>query len=98
MFEVMVVVSENPLAVETLNNYKAAVFSKKLIDLLPNAPSKEVKEEYCAKVGTMLKKDPNTVTVVDLLEFRYQLEGVIMDIKNGVCILQHLEKGCIEVY
>ena len=98
VLDVMVVASENPLAVETLNNYKAAVFTKKLIDLLPNAPSKEVKEAYYAKVVTKVNKDPRTMTVADLLEFQYQLEVVIMDIKNGVCILEHLEKGCIEIH
>ena len=98
ILEVMVVASENSQAVQLLNNYKDVVFSKKLIDLLPNAPSKEVKEEYYAKVVTKVNKDPNTMTVADLLEFQYQLEVVIMDIQNGVCILEHLEKGCIELH
>ena len=98
LLEVMVVASENPLTVETLNNYKAVVFSKKLIDLLPNAPSKEVKDAYYAKVVTKVNKDPKTMTVADLLEFQYQLEVVIMDIKKGICILEHLEKGCIEIH
>ena len=43
ILEVMVVASDNPQAVQLLNNYKDVVFSKKLIDLLPNAPSKKVK-------------------------------------------------------
>ena len=98
ILEVMVVASDNHQAVQLLNNYKDVVFSKKLIDLLPNAPSKEVKEKYYAIVVTKVNKDPNTMTVADLLEFQYQLEVVIMDIQNGVCILEHLEKGCIEIY
>ena len=98
ILEVMVVASDNPQAVQLLNNYKDVVFSKKLIDLLPNAPSKEVKEEYYAKVVTKVNKDPNTMTVADLLEFQYQLEVVIMDIQDGVCILEHLKKGCIELH
>ena len=98
ILEVMVVASDNPQAVQLLNNYKDVVFSKKLIDLLPNAPSKEVKEEYYAIVVSKVNKDPNTMTVGDLLEFQYQLEEVIMDIQNGVCILEHLEKGCIELH
>ena len=98
ILEVMVVASDNHQAVQLLNNYKNVVFSKKLIDLLPNAPSKDVKEKYYAIVVTKVNKDPNTMTVADLLEFQYQLEVVIMDIQNGVCILEHLEKGCIEIY
>ena len=98
ILEVMVVASDNPQAVQLLNNYKDVVFSKKLIDLLPNAPSKEVKEKYYEIVVSKVNKDPNTMTVADLLEFQYQLEVVIMDIQNGVCILEHLEKGCIELH
>ena len=98
ILDMMVVASENPHAVQLLNNYKDVVFSKKLIDLLPNAPSKKVKEEYYAIVVTKVNKDPNTITVADLLEFQYQLEVVIMDIQNGICILEHLEKGCIELH
>ena len=98
ILEVMVVASDNLQAVQLLNNHKDVVFSKKLIDLLPNAPSKEVKEKYYAKVVTKVNKDPNTMTVADLLEFQYQLEVVIMDIQDRVCILEHLEKGCIELH
>ena len=98
ILEVMVVASDNPQAVQLLNNYKDVVFSKKLIDLLPNVPSKKVKEEYYSKVVTKVNHDHNEMTVTDLLKFQSQLEAVIMDIKRGVCILEHLEKGCIEIY
>ena len=97
ILEVMVVASNNPQAVELLKNYKDVVFSKKLIDLLPNAPSKKVKEEYYSKVVTKINQDHNEITVADLLKFQSQLEAVIMDIKKGICILEHLEKGCIEI-
>ena len=98
ILEVMVTASENSQALQLLENYKAVVFSKRLIDLLPNVPSKEVKEKYYAKVITKIKKDHTEITVADLLEFQSQLEAVIMDIKKGVCILKHLKKGCVEAY
>ena len=97
MLEVMVIASENPQAGKLLDNYKAAVFSKKLIDVLPNVPSKEIKDKYYAKVVSKVEQDHNEMTVADLLNFQSQLEVVIMDIKKGICILEHLEKGCIEV-
>ena len=50
------------------------------------------------KIVTKLNKNPNEMTVADLIEFKSQLETVIMDITKGVCILKHLEKGCIEVH
>jgi len=98
LLEVMAVSSDIKKAVILLESYKNAIFAKKLKDLLPNLPSKEVKEEYYSKIVSKLNKDPNEVTVWDLLEFQSQLEEVIMDIRKGVCILEHLEKGCIEVY
>ena len=98
ILEVMVVASDNPNAVQLLNNYKAAVFPKKLRDVLPDLPSKEIKEQYYTKVVTKVNKDPDKMTVADLLEFQQKLEVVILDIKNGICILEHLEEGCIEVH
>ena len=85
-------------AQELLDNYKAAIFTKRLIDVLPNLPSKKVKEEYYTKIAAKLMKDPNEVTVAHLLEFQSQLEGVIMDIRKGICILEHLDRGCVETY
>ena len=85
-------------AIQLLSNYKKTIFSKKLIDILPNSPSKEVKEKYYKKIVTKLNKKPNEMTVADLIEFQSQLETVIMDIKKGACILEHLKKGCIEVH
>ena len=98
ILEMIVIASENSQALELLNNYKSAIFSKQLIDLLPNIPSKKVKEEYYAKVITKIEKDPNDITVADLFTFQSQLERVIMGIKQGVCVLDHLKDGCVEVH
>ena len=98
IMEAMVVASDSSQAQELLDNYKAAIFTKRLIDVLPNVPSKEVKEEYYTKIAAKLMKDPNEVTVAHLLEFQSQLEGVILDIRKGICILEHLDRGCVETY
>ena len=98
LLEVMAVSSDIKKAVILLESYKNAIFAKKLKDLLPNLPSKAIKEEFYSKIVSKLNKDPNEVTVWDLLKFQSQLEEVILGISNGVCILEHLKKGCIEVY
>ena len=49
-------------------------------------------------IVTKLNKNPKEMTVADLLEFQSQLELVILDINKGICTLEHLEKGCIEIY
>ena len=81
-----------------LDNYKAVIFSKRLIDVLPNLPNKAVKEECYAIIVAKIEKNFHKMTVADLLEFQLQFEEVIMDIKNGVCILDHVVKGCVEVH
>ena len=98
LLKVMAAASGLVEAIKLLSNYKKTIFSKKLFDLLPNAPSKEVKEKYYTKIVTKLNKNPKEMTVADLLEFQSQLEVVLLDIKKGFCILEHLEKGCIKVH
>ena len=97
LLKAMVIASQNHQAHELLENYKEVIFSKRLLDLLPNVPSKKVKQKYYDKVVAKLE-DSNDITVADLWKFQSQLEAVIMDIKKGICILEHLEKGCVEVH
>ena len=97
MLEAMVIAFDNAQAAELLSNYKAVVFSKKLNDLLPHAFSKEVEEDY-TKLVTKIKRDPKEMTVGELLHLQSKLEVEIMDIKKGISILEHWEKGCIEIH
>ena len=97
MLEAMVIASDNSQAAELLGNYKAVVFSKKMIELLQNMYSKEVEEDY-TKMVTKIRKDPKEMTVGDLLNLQSKLEVEIMDIKKGISILEHWEKGCIEIH
>ena len=85
-------------SIELLASYKKSVFTRKLIDVLSNAPNKKVKEEYYSKIVTKINKDANEMTVADLLDFQRELEEVILDINKGVCILDLVEIGSIEVH
>ena len=98
IMEAMVAASGSPLAYQLLENYKDAVFSKRLIDVLPDVPNKEVKVAYYKKIAAKLMKEPSEMTVADLLKFQSQLEGVIMDIKRGTCTLERLDRGCVEAH
>ena len=98
LLQVMAAASVLVEAIQLLSSYRNAIFSKKLIDLLPNAPTKEVKEVYYTKLVTKVNKSPEEMTVADLLEFQTQLEEVLLDIKKGICILEHIENGCIKVH
>ena len=98
LLEAMVTASDNMNGINLIEKYKNVIFNKKLKEVLPDAPGKEIKEAYYTKIVSKVDKDPNDITVADLLKFQSQLETVIMDIKKGMCILEHLEKGCIEVH
>ena len=91
------IASDSSQAGELLRNYKAVVLSKRMIELLPNMFSKEVEEDY-TKMITKIKKDPNEMTVGDLLCLQSKLEVEIMDIKKGISVLEHWEKGCIKIH
>ena len=84
-------------ATELIENYKEAIYAKKVIDLIPNAPSRAIKGKYFTEIVCKLNKD-DEMTVADLLEFQSELEKVLLDINNGVCILDHVKEACIEVH
>jgi len=90
ILQAIVVTSEIPQALQNLKNYKTAIFSRRLIELLPNLPSKEIKETFYKKIVSKLKKDANKMTVADLLDFQTELETVIMDIGQGTCVFKEL--------
>lgn len=98
LLKVMAAASGFVEAFQLLSSYKKTIFSKKLFDIIPNAPSKEIKEKYYTKIVAKVNKNPNEITVADLIEFQSQLEMVLLDIKKGICTLEHLEKGCIEIH
>ena len=98
LLETLVVASGSTAAQDIVNKYKATVYSKKLIDILPNAPSKQIRDAYFTKIVSRVGKNSDETTVADLIEFRSKLESVIMDINNGTCVLEHIADGCIEIH
>ena len=89
LLEAIVTISENPQARELLDNYKSTIFSKPLLDVLPNVPSQEAEEEYYATVVAKVEKDKTAkvnkdMTVGDLTNFQSPLMKVaIMDISKA---------------
>ena len=98
LLEATVVASGSVVAKHLLTSYKNAVFSKKLIDVIPEIPSKEVKDEYYTKIFSKFDKEFEEITIFDLLKRKSQLETVIMDLKKGTCALAHISEGCIEIH
>ena len=98
LLDTIVVSSRSSHALELLTNYKDAIFSRKLISVLPHFSGKEIKKKLYSKVVSKVQKDPKEMTVADFLEFQKQLEEDILDVPRGTSILEYLTKGCIEVH
>ena len=89
LIKTMAYASGNLYAINLVESYHKVVYSKKLKDVLLNDPSKKA---YCNKLALFLNINPNEMTVAHLLEYRSQLEPVMRDLSEGVCILEHLDK------
>ena len=83
LLEAMVAASGLSDAKDSLNNYRNAIFSKKLLEVLPSIPNTEAKDAYYSKIVSKVQKDVEQIIVSDLIKFQSQLETVIMDIENG---------------
>ena len=88
-------------AKELVDRYKEVFFTTKLSDILSTCvkvcPPNQHKEYVC-RVGQKISKEPHEITVADLSKYCTDLEKVIMDINEGSCVLDHLKKGCVEIY
>ena len=98
LLEAMVAASGSSIAKGFLKSYRDAVFSKKLLEVLPSIPNTEVKDAYYSKIVSKVHKDVDQIIVSDLLQFQSQLETVIMDIASGTCSLACIKEGCIEIH
>ena len=98
LLQAVVIASGSTEANNLLINYKKTVFSKKLMDILSEIPSKEITDEYYDKIISKFDKKLEELTIFDLLEKKSQLETVIMDLKKGTCALAHIGEGCIEIH
>ena len=98
LLEAMVAASGSSVAKDFVNSYRNAIFSKKLLEVLPSIPNTEEKNAYYSKIVSKVQKDVKQITVSDLLKFQYHLETVIMDIASGTCSLARVKEGCIEIH
>ena len=49
--------SSSAKVLDILESYKHTIYSKKLTDVLPDYPSKEIKEEYFTKIVAKIDRD-----------------------------------------
>ena len=98
LLQAIVTASGSSIAKDFLDKYRNAIFSKKLLEVLPSVPNTEIRDAYYSKIVSKVEKDLENIKVSDLLEFKCQLETVIMDIASGTCSLAYIKEGCIEIH
>ena len=101
LLDTLIVSSGISAAKVLVTKYKETIFPKKLSEVLDKLfmpQQRKDKEDYTSRVGMKIKKEPDEITVADLSRFALVLETVIMDINNGTCVLEHITKGCLEIY
>ena len=82
LMKVMAVASCSLKAINLIESYRKVVFTKNLKGVLPDTLS--------TKLALILNKDPNDMTVEDLLEHQSLLESMIMDKLKGMHITDNL--------
>ena len=98
LLEAMVTASGSRVAKNLLTSYQNGVFSKKLLEVLPSVPNREIREGYYSNIVSKINKDLDQITVSDVLRFQSELETEIMDLKNGTCALARIKEGSIEIH
>ena len=77
--------------------YENQVFYKKLIEVIPSIPTKEIDDKCYTKIRSKFGKDLEEITIFDLLGLKSRL-AMIMGLKFGTCALAHIAEGCIEIH
>ena len=85
-------------AVNLLQGYKSYVFSKKLSDALPSFVIQPQTSAYVTAVSMKIRKDPDKITISDILQYLSSVKNVILDLGNQRLNIKHVKKGCLEVF
>ena len=84
-------------ATKLIQQYKDEVFSRKLIDVLPQLPNLNISDTDYTKVKERWNKDLNDVTVNDLVNHWSEIEN-IFDVEEPTVLLEKVINGSIEIY
>ena len=93
----MVGVSGITEAVELVERYKQAVFSRKLGMLLEQIPRIDIPTNYYSRVKQKWKRSLDEVTVQDLVTHWSNMEK-LFDVKEPTLLLSKVVDGCVEIH
>ena len=95
LLEALTYASGSPEAIELLEYFKRTFYPRKISEFIPYQLVKPFKEFISLK--DKFDKDPNEVTVYELLEHRYKIEYKVLDIDEGELLLSCIKTGCVEL-
>lgn len=98
LIDAMAAASRIPEAICLVEKYKDFVFSKKVKEILPRHPNQILRNDFLKKLSCKINKDPDEVTVGDLVEFKATLAQAILEINKRSLNLESISEGCIEVH
>ena len=95
LLETLVSASGSPEAEEWLESFKATFYTKKVIEVTPYISIKPFEESI--DIVEKFDKDPNNLTILELLEHKYKIETEVLDIDEGESVLNCIKTGCVEL-
>ena len=95
LLEALTYASGSPEAIEFLEHFKNTFYPRKISEFIPYQLIKPFKQFINLK--DKFDKDPNELTVYELLEHKYKLETEVLDIDEGELVLSCIKTGCVEL-
>ena len=95
LLQALVSASGSPKAEEWLEDFKKTFYAKKVTEVIPYISIKPFKESI--DIVEKFDKDPNDLSISELLEHKYKLEYEVLDIDEGELVLSCIKTGCVEL-
>ena len=98
LLETLASVSSIPEPLQLIKDYKSFVYAKNMFEILPNSPDISTKRAYVQKLCCKINVSADELTVHKLMDFTNVLEAVILDINEGLLVIDRIKEGCIEIH
>ena len=95
LLQALVSASGSPEAEQWLESFKATFYTKKVTEVIPYINIKPFKESI--NIVEKFDKNPQDLTISELLEHKYKLEYEVLDIDKGELVLSRIKTGCVEL-
>ena len=95
LLQALVSASGSPEAEQWLKSFKATFYNKKVTEVIPYISIKPFKESI--NIVEKFDKNPEDLTISELLEHKYKLEYEVLDIDEGELVLSCIKTGCVEL-